>query len=81
MTDTRADHVAHFLDILAETTNRLAEIKVETDQLYALRLRIYQDLRGLDPPVLLERIAGKAGVTEVAITAALNKDRRRAETR
>lgn len=61
----------------------LAELRgttVQLDQLrdlYGRRLALYQEARALDPPILMEQLAAAAGVTEVAITAALAKERRR----
>lgn len=61
------------LEQLRETTVQLDTLK----GLYERRLALYQAARALDPPILMEQIAEAAGVTEVAITAALAKDRRR----
>lgn len=63
-------------EILAElrkTTRQLATLQ----DLYVRRIVLYQEARALDPPIKMEQLAAAAGVTEVAITAALAKERRR----
>lgn len=71
------DSAAAILADLAVVRARLELVEDERDALYADRLALFWAGRCVDPPVHQRAMADVLGVTEVAVTQALAKDRKR----
>jgi hypothetical protein len=70
----KAQVTADLVDVSAELAATLAN----AEALYARRLGLFKEGRGLAPPITQRALASLAGTTEEAVTQALRKDKLRA---